>query len=93
MCDFPVTVRGLETYDKTRDFFLHYPLGPICFVPRDIAMVASDGVAVASCLIHCEGISAGPTGPRKVDGEWTILHEHHSLPVAENRYIGPDSRR
>jgi len=68
-------------------------------VPRDIAMVASDGVAVASCLIHCEGISAGPTGlrlttgPRKVGGEWTVLREHHSLPVAEDRYIGPASWR
>lgn len=60
MFDSPDTVRGLEAYDKTWDFFYANPRGPISFVPRDIEVTASDDVAFASCLVHCDGTSAWP---------------------------------
>ena len=34
MFDFPGTVKGLDAYDQTWDFFFANPLGPISFVPR-----------------------------------------------------------
>lgn len=86
MFDFPGTVRGLDAYDRTWDFFFKSPRGPISFVPRDVAVTAGEDVAFASCLVHCEGTSAGPldfrltTGLRKIGGEWVIVHEHHSRP-------------
>lgn len=97
MFDFPGTVKGLDAYDKTWDFFFAEPRGPISFVPREIAVSAGADVAFASCMVRCDGTSAGPvdlrltTGLRKVGGEWVIVHEHHSVPTKEERLIGPSS--
>jgi uncharacterized protein (TIGR02246 family) len=100
MFDFPPNiVRGLDEYNKTWDFFYQSPRGPISFVPRELAITAGSDVAFASCLIHCDGTSAGPldlrltVGLRKTDGEWAIVHEHHSVPTTEERFLPPDSSR
>ena len=93
MFDFPSVVRGIEAYDKTWDFFYDSPKGSISFVPSEMQVTASNDVAFASCLIHCDGTSAGPldlrltVGLRKIDGEWVVLHEHHSVPTQEDRFI------
>jgi ketosteroid isomerase-like protein len=99
MFDFPPpVVRGLDAYDRTWDFFYAKPKGPISFVPSDLEVNAGGDVAFASCLIHCEGTSAGPVdlrltvGLRKIDGDWTVLHEHHSVPTQEQRLL-IDERR
>ena len=97
MFDFPATVQGLAAYDKTWDFFFVNPQGPISFVPREIAVTASDDVAFASCMVQCEGTSGGhvdfrlTTGLRKTGSKWVIVHEHHSVPTTEERFIGPSS--
>lgn len=55
-------------------------------MPRAIVVTAGKDVAFVSCLVHRDGTSAGPvdfrlrTGLRKIDGDWVIVHEHHSLP-------------
>ena len=93
MYDFPATVRGLRDYDSTWDFFFANPRGPITFEPRDIDVTAGADVAFASCMIRCDGTSAGPlelrltTGLRRVDADWTITHEHHSVPTVEERFL------
>ena len=97
MFDFPGTVKGLDAYDKTWDFFFTAPQGVISFVPREIAVSAGDDIAFVSCMVHCEGTSAGAvdlrltTGLRKVGDEWVIVHEHHSVPTKEERLTGPSS--
>jgi ketosteroid isomerase-like protein len=95
MFDFPNVVRGIKAYDKTWDFFFDKPKGPIRYTPRDLVVTAGDQVAFATCLVHCDGTSAGAldfrltTGLRKAAGAWTIVHEHHSVPTIEERFIGP----
>ena len=95
MFDFAGTVKGLDAYDKTWDFFFANPLGLISFVPREIVVTASDDVAFASCMVQCEGTSGGhvdfrlTNGLRKTGGKWVIVHEHHSVPTKEERFIGP----
>ena len=95
MFDFPGTVKGLDAYDKTWDFFFANPLGPISFVPREVVVTASDDVAFASCMVQCKGTSGGhvdfrlTTGLRRTNGKWEIVHEHHSVPTKEERFIGP----
>ncbi|MBC8118911.1 MAG: nuclear transport factor 2 family protein [Burkholderiaceae bacterium] len=95
MFDFPATVRGLKAYDRTWGFFYANPRGPITFEPRDIAVIADNEIAFVSCEMHCDGTSAGPfdfrltTGLRKTDGEWVIVHEHHSVPTTDDRLIEP----
>src|SRR5688572_25137928 len=95
MFDFPDVVRGIEAYDKTWDFFFDKPKGPIRYTPEDLIVTASDQVAFATCLVHCDGTSAGAldfrltTGLKKEGGDWMIVHEHHSVPTIEERFIGP----
>jgi uncharacterized protein (TIGR02246 family) len=98
MFDFPPhIVRGLDEYDRTWDFFYDSPKGPISFVPSELQVTTGSDVAFASCLIHCDGTSAGPldlrltVGLRKIDGEWTIMHEHHSVPAIEERFLPPNA--
>lgn len=93
MFDFPSPiVRGLDAYDRTWDFFFASPKGPISFVPRDVEVTAGNDVGFASCLVHCDGTSAGSVdfrltvGLRSIDGEWVVTHEHHSVPTVEERF-------
>lgn len=59
--------------------------------------MAGDQVAFATSLVHCDGTSAGAldfrltTGLKKEQGSWVIVHEHHSVPTIENRFIEPSS--
>ncbi|MBA3260241.1 MAG: nuclear transport factor 2 family protein [Gemmatimonadales bacterium] len=95
MFDFPSTVRGIGPYDRTWDFFFADPKGPIRFVPRELEVTAGADVAFATCLIRCEGTSAGvvelrlTTGLCKIDDKWVVTHEHHSVPTVESRFKGP----
>ena|SRR5688572_18933078 len=97
MFDFPNEVEGIGAYDRTWDFFFRDKKGPISFVPRDIRVTAGSDIAFASCLIHCDGTSAGPvdlrltTGLSKVQGGWLITHEHHSVPTEQDRLIDSES--
>lgn len=99
MFDFPGEVEGIDHYSKTWDFFYQNPRGPIQFTPRDFRVAASDTVAFVTCEIHCDGTSAGPldfrltTGFEKVDGNWTITHEHHSVRTIEERFGGSEEQR
>ncbi len=93
MYDFPRVEHGLQAYDRTWDYFYAHQRGPIEFSPSELKVVAGGDVAFASCLIHCDGTSAGPldlrltAGLRKIHGQWTVLHEHHSLAVPEENYV------
>ncbi|MEP9379712.1 nuclear transport factor 2 family protein [Aquabacter sp. CN5-332] len=93
MFDFPNTVRGLDAYAETWDFFYAEPLDPIVFRPGEIAVTAGSDVAFATCEVHCDGTSAGPldfrltVGLTKQEGDWIITHEHHSVPTVEERFI------
>lgn len=96
MYDFPSTVRGIEAYSKTWDFFDDSRTGRVTFDPRDISVKAGPDLAFATCEIHCEGTTAGPLDLRltvcleRNSDEWVIKHEHHSVPTTDERLIGPD---
>jgi ketosteroid isomerase-like protein len=98
MFDFPDTVRGIAEYDRTWDFFFDSQRGPITFSPSDVAATAGDNVAFVTCEVHCEGTTAGPldfrltVGLEKHDGEWTITHEHHSLPTTDQKFVMPEKQ-
>ncbi|CDN50967.1 YybH family protein [Neorhizobium galegae] len=93
MFDFPNTIRGIEAYNKTWDFFFDKPKGPITYAPTNLAITAGQDVAFVTCEVHCYGTSAGPLdfrltiGLERQDGEWVITHEHHSMPTTEERFI------
>ncbi|HTV69076.1 MAG TPA: nuclear transport factor 2 family protein [Rhizobiaceae bacterium] len=98
MFDFPATVKGIDAYNETWDFFYDKPKGPITFTPSDIQATAGEKVAFVTCAIHCDGTSAGPldlrltVGLEKRADEWVITHEHHSVPTTEERFVDDQQR-
>lgn len=93
MFDFPSVVHGTDAYDETWNFFSVDTMGEIHFDASELQVTTSDSVPFAFCLIRCEGKSAGivelrlTVGLEKVDGEWIITHEHHSVPTTDNKLI------
>lgn len=93
----PAQVRGLQAYRRTWfDQFFPWHGGNGKFELRELDVRAGDRVAFATALIDCAGTEDGATvgftlrltiGLERRDGEWTIVHEHHSEPLAfdENR--------
>lgn len=98
MYDFPNEVRGLKAYDDTWDFFFENQRGDITFAPSNVEATAGERVAFVTCNMHCEGTSAGPLDFRltvcleKLDGQWVIKHEHHSLATQDDRFIDDHQR-
>lgn len=98
MFDFPDSVRGLDEYDRTWDFFFDSQRGPITFEPEELSATVGDRVAFVSCIVHCDGTTGGSfrfrltVGLVKRDGDWLITHEHHSLPNKEMTFVMPEKR-
>jgi uncharacterized protein (TIGR02246 family) len=87
----PFESKGLEAYKKTWDLFYSSQPTPIAFDIQHIDVFAGESVAFAAAHMQCAEIDAGgkripldfrlTIGLRKIDGRWTILHEHHSVPA------------
>ena len=91
----PLRSRGMEEYRKTWDLFFKYHEPSQAFDVEELAITAGEDVAFAVAIMRCG--SATPDGPpveggfpfrlavglRKVDGEWRIAHEHHSVPAPD----------
>jgi ketosteroid isomerase-like protein len=70
--------------------FLSWSDKPVAFDFYDVKVTAGNDVAFATAIGRCAGTDAAgkheklefrlTMGLRKIDGQWRILHEHHSLP-------------
>ena len=84
----PFQSRGLDEYRKTWDLFFSCNKPSDAFDIDDLAITAGEDVAFAVAAMHC-GPPDDPLqfrltiGLRKVDGEWRIMHEHHSVPAED----------
>ncbi len=91
----PLQSRGMTEYKKTWDLFFGYHQPSQAFDVEELAITAGQDVAFAFAIMRCgSGTPSGPPeeggflfrltiGLRKVDGDWRITHEHHSLPAAD----------
>ncbi len=91
----PLQSRGTDEYRKTWDLFFRYHQPSQAFDVEDLAIVAGEDVAFAVAIMRCgSGTFTGPPedggflfrltiGLRKVDGDWRIVHEHHSVPATD----------
>jgi ketosteroid isomerase-like protein len=87
----PFESKGIKAYRKTWDLFFSMQPGPIAFNIQRMDIVAGADVAFAAALMQCqeEGKNGELTklnfrltvGLRKIEGQWMILHEHHSVPA------------
>lgn len=81
----PLQSVGIDEYRKTWELFFRYgaPSKEV-FVIEDLRITASDEVAFATGLLRI-GDSSEPVcrltlGLTKRNGQWQIVHEHHSAP-------------
>lgn len=84
----PVQSKGIKAYEATWvPFFAAQGQG--LFNLNELEITAGEDVAFCHSIVTC-GISAEPglsfpvrltVGLRKIDGQWRITHEHHSVPA------------
>lgn len=86
MFDVPVPLQniGLDAYKKTWDVFFKYsPGGDGSFELIDLKITSNDTVAFCHALLRIgrsEPECRLTIGLQKINGEWCIVHEHHSAP-------------
>ena len=88
----PLYSKGIAAYEKSWPLFFGSSPEPPRFDIRELHITAGAEVAFASALMRCIVIEHGRAsdldfrltiGFRKIAGQWTFVHEHHSIP-AEN---------
>ena len=87
----PFQSKGLEAYKKTWDLFFSCSGDPTVFDINSLTVNAGRDIAFAVATMRCtEPTASGErqelefrltVGLRKIDGQWTITHEHHSVPA------------
>jgi uncharacterized protein (TIGR02246 family) len=87
----PLQSRGLDAYMATWETFFSSVEKPVKFALSDVRITSGAEVAFATALGHCVNLDAnGKSEPltirltialRNIDGQWRVLHEHHSLPA------------
>jgi uncharacterized protein (TIGR02246 family) len=88
----PFSSRGLDAYMATWQIFYPSQVRPITFGFEEVEITAGSDVAFATATGHCCYMERGERtdlkfrltmGFRKRDGQWRIVHEHHSLPATD----------
>jgi len=89
----PLRLEGIQAYEESWAPFYAASPTPTPFDIQEMSVTAGRDVAFVAALERCA--LAGPGGMnvdldfrltiglRKIDGQWTITHEHHSLPATD----------
>ena len=82
----PTQLHGAKAYRKAFEEFFGFLGDSAEFELRDVTITAGDDVAFCHAIIVIRGHGNEhevrmTAGYRKVEGEWTVTHEHHSSPV------------
>ncbi len=91
----PLQCKGIEAYKQTWDLMFRYHKPGAGFDFRELSVTAGADVAFAAAIMWC-GPDSSPNPAdkdgflfrltvclRKVDGDWRIAHEHHSVPATD----------
>lgn len=89
----PLESKGIEAYKRTWDLFFSWAHDPVVFRIREISVTAGHDVAFVTALMRCAGREVNgedieldfrlTIGLRKIDNQWIVMHEHHSIPAAQ----------
>jgi uncharacterized protein (TIGR02246 family) len=80
---------GIDAYRNTWDIFFKYT-EPGVFDIQQLQIIADENVAFCIVTMKCSDKSGGgdfvpldfrlTIGLKKINDQWTIMHEHHSIP-------------
>jgi uncharacterized protein (TIGR02246 family) len=89
----PLQSKGIEAYKKTWNLFFSWAHDPVVFNISEMDITAGDDVAFVTAVMHCAGTEVNgedieldfrlTIGLRKIDNQWTVMHEHHSIPATQ----------
>ena len=89
----PLQSKGIEAYKSTWDTFFSWAHDPVVFDIKEISITAGEDVAFVAALMRCTGTELNgddieldfrlTVGLRKIDNQWTVMHEHHSIPATK----------
>ncbi|HET7584315.1 MAG TPA: nuclear transport factor 2 family protein [Gemmatimonadaceae bacterium] len=87
----PLVSRGIDAYRNTWDTFFDWADDPVVFDIDNMEITAGGDVAFVVALMRCAGTEKNgehiglefrlTVGLRKLGGQWTVVHEHHSIPA------------
>jgi uncharacterized protein (TIGR02246 family) len=87
----PLQSKGIEAYEKTWALFYSWSQDPVVFDICEMNITAGDDVAFVTALMRCAPTEPNgkraeldfrlTVGLRKIEDQWTIMHEHHSIPA------------
>jgi uncharacterized protein (TIGR02246 family) len=87
----PLQSKGIEEYKRTWDLFFSWAQDSGIFDIVEMSVTAGNDVAFVTAIMRCAGQE--PTGEktdlqfrltvglRKLNDQWVVTHEHHSLPA------------
>jgi uncharacterized protein (TIGR02246 family) len=85
----PIQSKGIDAYRQSWDLFYRWFDHSGVFELNELNVTVADNVAFCTALIRCAGSDAsGATEElavrltvcyRKIDGQWIVVHEHHSV--------------
>jgi uncharacterized protein (TIGR02246 family) len=88
----PMQSKGIAAYKKTWNLFFSWSQDPGVFDIREMNITAGDDVAFVTALMRCAGTEPNENktelefrltiGLRKLNGQWMVTHEHHSIPAS-----------
>ncbi len=89
----PIQSKGIDAYKETWDLFFGWYRDDPAFDIQEMNITAGNDVAFVTALMRCAGTLADgeeselhfrlTVGLRKIDDQWIVMHEHHSLPAGE----------
>jgi ketosteroid isomerase-like protein len=84
---------GLDAYKKTWNTFFEWAKDFGVFDIKDLHIVCNDDVAFCYASMQCAGSFKDKekellnfrltVGLKKINNQWMILHEHHSIPAVQ----------
>jgi uncharacterized protein (TIGR02246 family) len=89
----PFQSKGIDAYRKTWDLFFSWAREPTVFDIDEMHVTAGSDVAFVAAAMRCAEREASgedveldfrlTIGLRKVEDQWVIVHEHHSVPAGD----------
>ena len=87
----PLESKGIEAYKRTWELFFSWAHDPVVFSISEMNVTAGDDVAFVTALMRCAGTEVNgkdielkfrlTIGLRKIEKQWIVMHEHHSIPA------------
>jgi uncharacterized protein (TIGR02246 family) len=89
----PLQSKGLDAYRRTWELFFSWAHDPVVFDIVEMSVTCDDDVAFVAAVMRCSGKETSgenidlefrlTVGLRRIDGAWTVMHEHHSIPATQ----------